>query len=67
MKGEWKFFIPEKLSSRGVDIRVMSMPASSSVTVNLPREMDGAKDPASSIHTIYFRLVLVWFTSLISQ
>lgn len=42
------------------------MPASSSVTVNLPREMDGAKDPASTL-PVYFRLVLVWFTSLISQ
>lgn len=52
MKGEWKFFIPEKLSSRGVDIRVMSTPASSSVTVNLPREMDGAKDPASTLFTL---------------
>lgn len=52
MKGEWKFFIPEKLSSRGVDIRVMSTPASSSVTVNLPHEMDGAKDPASTLFTL---------------
>lgn len=46
----------------------MSTPVRSSL--NLPSEMDSAKDPVFTLlvfHGDYFRLVLVWPSSLFSQ